>query len=91
MSGSIKIPLTESQKNLLQQKELTCMLEPEMEQAVSAILSQGDKYYLYLDPMDLENLVEMLCNVTNHEVNNPKLVRSFDKLITYLEKYLDEE
>ena len=91
MSGPIKIPLTESQKSLLQQKELTSMVEPEIKYALSSILFKGKMYYLYMDPMDLENLIEMICNVANHEMVNSKLGKQFGQLSGYLEKYLDEE
>jgi hypothetical protein len=85
MSDPIKIPLTESQKNLLQSKELTIYLEPEMKLALSAIASQGEQYYLNMDPMDLENLIEMICNVASHEEYNQKLVKQLDQLAVYLE------
>jgi hypothetical protein len=91
MSDPIKIPLTESQKNLLQSKELTTYLEPEMKLALSAIGSKGELYTLSLDPMDLENLIEMICNVASHEEYNLKFVKQLDQLAVYLEKYLDEE
>jgi hypothetical protein len=85
MLDPIKIPLSESQKNLLQQKELTRMVEPDMARTLSAILSQGEQYYLYMDPMDLENLIEMICNVASHEEYNQKLVKQLDQLAVYLE------
>ncbi len=91
MSDPIKIPLSESQKNLLQSKELTTYLEPEMKLAVSAIGSKGEPYTLSLDPMDLENLIEMICNVAGQEEYNLKLVKQLDLLATYLENILDEE
>ena len=91
MSSFIKIPLTESQKNLLQQKELTTMVEPEMKIALSGILSQGEQYYLSMDPMDLENLIEMISNVASHEIKDSKLGKQFDQLSAYLDQILDEE
>jgi hypothetical protein len=77
--------------DLLQSKELTIYLEPEMKLALSAIVSKGEPYTLNMDPMDLENLIEMICNVSSHEEHNLKLVKQLDQLATYLEKYLDEE
>jgi hypothetical protein len=91
MSSLIKIPLTESQKNLLQSKELTTYLEPEMKLALSAIGSKVEPYTLSLDPMDLKDLIEMICNVASHEEYNQKLVKQLDQLAVYLEKCLDEE
>ena len=91
MSGPIKIPLSESQKTLLQSKELTTYLEPEIKLALLAIESKGEPYTLNMDPMDLENLIEMICNVANHEMINSKLGKQFGQLSGYLEKYLDEE
>ena len=91
MSSLIKIPLSQSQKNLLEQKELTTMVEPEIKMALSAIVSQGDHYYLNLDPMDLENLIEMIYNVASHEMKDSKLGKQFDQLCAYMEQYLDEE
>jgi len=90
MSSFIKIPLTESQKNLLQQKELICMVEPDMARALSTILSKDNKYYLCMDPMDLENLIEMIYNVANHEAKSPRMVKQLDQLSGYLENFLDE-
>jgi hypothetical protein len=75
MSSPLKIPLTESQKNLLQQKELTRMVEPDMERALSAILSKDNKYFLSLYPMDLEDLIGTICFVSNHEEYNLKLTK----------------
>jgi hypothetical protein len=91
MSTPIKIPLSESQKNLLQTKELTTMVEPEMKIALSAILSQEEQYYLNLDPMDLENLIEMINNVASHEIKNSRLGKQFEQLSAYLDQILDEE
>jgi len=91
MSSPIQIPLSEFQKNLLQTKELTTMVEPEMKIALSAILSQGEQYYLTLDPMDLENLIEMISNVASHEMKDSKLGKQFDQLSAYLDQILDEE
>jgi hypothetical protein len=91
MSSPIKIPLSESQKNLLQSKELTTMVEPEIKIALSAILSQGEQYTLCMDPMDLENLIEMICNVASHEIKDSKLGKQFDQLSAYLDQILDEE
>ena len=91
MSSPITIPLSHYQKNLLQQKELTSMVEPEMKIALSAILSKGEPYTLCMDPMDLENLIEMIYNLSSHEIKNSKLGKQFDQLCAYLEKYLDEE
>ena len=48
-------------------------------------------YYLYMNPKDLENLIEMICNMANHEMINSKLGKQFGQLSGYLEKYLDEE
>ena len=91
MSSPIKIPLSEFQKNLLRQKELTSMVEPEIKMALSAIVSKGEPYTLSMDPMDLENLIEMIYNLANHEIKNSRLGKQFDQLCAYLEKYLDEE
>jgi hypothetical protein len=91
MSDPIKIPLTESQKNLLQSKELTCMVEPDMERALSTILSKDHKYFLYLYPKDLEDLIGTICFVSNHEEYNLKWVKQLDLLTAYLEKFLDEK
>lgn len=90
MSSPIKIPLTESQKNLLQSKELTTYLEPEMARTLSTILSKGNKYYLYMDPTDLEDLFDMICSVANHEEYNLKLIKQLDQLGTYLEIFLEK-
>jgi hypothetical protein len=91
MSSPIKIPLNPYQKSLLQQKELISMVEPEIKMALSAIFSKGEPYTLCMDPMDLENLIEMLYNLANHEIKNSRLGKQFDQLCAYLEKYLDEE
>lgn len=91
MSSPIKIPLSLYQKNLLGQKELTSMVEPEIKMALSAIVSKGESHTLYMDPMDLENLIEMIYNLANHEIKNSRLGKQFDQLCAYLEKYLDEE
>jgi hypothetical protein len=91
MPSFIKIPLTESQKKLLQTKELTTMVEPEMKIALSGILSKGEPYYLCMDPMDLENLIEMIYNVANHEAKSPKMVTQFDQLSAYLANFLGKE
>ena len=90
MSDPIKIPLTESQKNLLQSKELTTYLEPEMARTISTILSKGNKYYLYMDTTDLEDLIDTICSVANHEEYNLKLTKQLDLLATYLEKILEK-
>ena len=91
MSSPLQIPLTESQKNLLQAKELTTYLEPEMKLAVSAIGSKGEPYIFSLDPMDLENLIEMICNVANHEEYNFKWVKQLGQLVVYFEKFMDKK
>jgi len=91
MSSPIKIPLNHYQKNLLEQKELTSMVEPEIKIALSAIFSKGEPYTLCMDPMDLENLIEMIYNLANHEIKNSRLGKQFEQLCAYLEKYLDEE
>jgi hypothetical protein len=91
MSSPIRILLTESQKNLLQQKELTSMVEPEIKIALSAIFFKGEPYTLCMDPMDLENLIEMIGNVASHEIKNSRLGKQFEQLCAYMEKYLDEE
>ena len=91
MSSPIKIPLSPYQKNLLANKELTSMVEPEIKMALSAIASRGELYTLCMDPMDLENLIEMIYNLANHEIKDSKLGKQFDQLCAYLEKYLDEE
>jgi hypothetical protein len=91
MSSPIKIPLSQYHKNLLQQKELTSMVEPEIKIALSAIFSKGEPYTLYMDPMDLENLIEIISNLANHEIKNSRLGKQFEQLCAYLEKYLDEE
>jgi transposase len=77
MSGPIKIPLTDSQRSLLQAHELITMVEPEMVRVLSAIVSQGNQLFLCIDPMDLENLIEMISNVTDYEVHNPKLAKQY--------------
>jgi hypothetical protein len=91
MSSPIKIPLSPYQKKLLEQKELTSMVEPELKIALAAIFSKGEPYTLCMDPMDLENLIEMIYNLANHEIKNSKLGKQFDQLCAYLEKYLDAE
>ena len=91
MSSPIKIPLTESQKNLLQSIELACVVEPDVERALSAILSKDNKYFLNLYPNELEDLIDTICFVSNHEEYNLKWVKQLDQLSVYLEKYLDEE
>ena len=91
MSSPIKIPLSESQKNLLQSKELTCMVEPDMERALSTILSKDNKYLLSLYPKDLEDLIGTICFVSNHEEYNQKLVKQLDQLSDYLANFLDKK
>jgi hypothetical protein len=91
MSSPLQIPLTESQKNLLQTKELTTMVEPEMKIALSGILSKGEQSHLNLDPMDLKNLIEKIRLVTDYEVHNPKLVKQYVHLSAYLAKFLGEK
>jgi hypothetical protein len=91
MSSPIQIPLTESQKNLLQQKELTCMVEPDMERALTAILSKDNKYFLYLYPKDMEDLIGTICFVSNHEEYNLKWVKQLDQLTVYFERFLDKK
>jgi len=91
MSSFIKIPLTESQKNLLQQKELTRMVEPETKLALSAILFLGETNTLCIDPINLEHLIEKIRNVTDYEVYNPKLARQYARLSGYLTDFLDKK
>jgi hypothetical protein len=91
LSSPIKIPLSQSHKNLLEQKELTTMVEPDMKIALSGIRSTGEAYTLYMDPMDLENLIEMISNVASHEMKNSQLGKRFDQLSAYLDQILDEE
>ena len=91
MSSPIKIPLNQYQKTLLQQKELTSMVEPEIKIALSAVFSKGEPYTLCMDPMDLENLIEMIYNLANHEIKNSRFGKQFEQLCAYMEKYLDEE
>jgi hypothetical protein len=91
MPSFIKIPLTESQKKLLQTKELVAMVEPEMKISLSGILSKGEQSHLYLDPVDLKNLIEKISLVTDYEVHNPKLVKQYALLSGYLANFLGEK
>jgi hypothetical protein len=91
LTSTIKIPLSQSHKNLLEQKELTTMVEPDMITALSGIRSGGDAYTLYMDPMDLENLIELISSVASHEMKDSLLGKQFDQLSAYLDQILDEE
>ena len=91
MPSLLKIPLTESQKNLLQRKEITTMVEPEVKRALSAISSEGTTYSLHLNPGDLDDLIGMICFVANHEAYDSKLVRELDLLAVHLEQFLDKK
>jgi len=91
MPDPIKIPLSEAQKNLLQSKELTRMVEPEVKRSLSGISPEGTLYSLHLNPGDLDDLIGMICFVANHEMKDFELGKQFDRLSAYLEKFLDEE
>jgi len=91
MSDPIKIPLSESQKNLLQAKELTRMVEPDMVRTLSAIVSLGEANTLCIDPINLENLIEKISNVTDYEVHNSKMVKQYVLLSDYLANFLDKK
>jgi len=91
MSDPIKIPLTDSQRSLLQAHELITMVEPEMVRVLSAIVSQGNQLFLCIDPIDLENLIEKISNVTDYEVHNPKLAKQYVLLSDYLANFLGEK
>jgi hypothetical protein len=41
--------------------------------------------------MDLENLIEMISNVTDYEVHNPKLAKQYVLLSDYLANFLDKK
>ncbi|HUS74095.1 MAG TPA: hypothetical protein VMY06_13630 [Sedimentisphaerales bacterium] len=91
MDEKIEIPISESQKKLLQQEEVSNMIiDMDVARAISTIVLKGDKYFVYLDPSELEDLIGTICFVANHEEKNSKLVRQLDKLSEYLDKYLDE-
>lgn len=91
MNEKIEIPISESQKKLLQQEEVSNMIvDMDVARAVSTIVSKGDKYFVYLDPSELEYLIGTICFVANHEEKNLKLVKQLSKLYKYLEEYLDE-
>lgn len=62
MSSPIQILLNESQKNLLQQKEITCMVEPDMERALSVILSKDNKWSLTPEYPCKNHLVKCIMN-----------------------------
>jgi hypothetical protein len=88
MSFPLQIPLTDSQRSLLQAHELFIMVEPEMVRVLSAIVSQGNQLFLCIDPMDLKNLIEKIRLVTDYEVHNPKLVKQYALLSDYLANFL---
>jgi hypothetical protein len=91
MGEKIEIPISDSQKKLLQQEEVSNMIiDMDVERAVSTIVLKGDKYFVYLDPSELEDLIGTICFVANHEEKNNKLVKKLDEMAEYLEKYLDE-
>jgi hypothetical protein len=89
MDEKIEIPITEPQKKLLQEI-VNDILDMDVTRAISAVAKKEGKYYVYLDPSELEELVGDICFIANHEEKNSKLVRQLDDLSSYLEKYLDE-
>jgi len=91
MEEKIEIPIKESQKKLLQQEEVSNMIiDMDVARAVSAVVSRKGKYYIYLDPSELEDLIGTICFVANHEEKNNKFVKQLDEISQYLEGYLDE-
>jgi len=84
-----------SQKNQIPNKNLLQeiaddILDMDATRAISAVVSKEGENNICLDPSEPEELVGNICFIANHEENNPKLVKQFDELSDYLEKYLDE-
>lgn len=89
MDDKIEIPISVSQKKLLQEI-INDILDMDVTRAISAVVSKGEKNYIYLDPSDLEELIGNICFIANHEENNSKLVKQLSKLAEYLEGYIDD-
>ncbi|MBN2137198.1 MAG: hypothetical protein JW720_05285 [Sedimentisphaerales bacterium] len=86
----IKIPISESQKKLLQEISSN-ILDVDVARAISAIARKGNKNYIYLDPSELEELVGNICFIANHEENNTKLVKKLDELAEYLDNRMPDD
>jgi hypothetical protein len=91
MSSPIKIPLTESQKNLLQRDEISNLVEQGIRDSISTISSIDDSYVFNLSVRELFYLIDTIHFVSFHETNNPQWVEQLDDLSAYLEMHLDEE
>jgi len=89
MDEKIEIPISASQKKLLQEIS-SDILDMDVTRAISAIAKKEEKYFICLDPSELEELVGNICFIANHEENNAKLVKQLDELSEYLDKFLDE-
>ncbi|MFH1616049.1 MAG: hypothetical protein ABIG61_13310 [Planctomycetota bacterium] len=90
MEEKIEIPISESQRKLLHETVKGDIMDEDIDRAISAVVSKEGKNYIYLDPLELEDLIGTICFISNHEKNNNKLVRQLENLADYLEKYLDE-
>jgi hypothetical protein len=91
MEEKKEIPIKETHKKLLQQGEVISMIiDRDVLRAVSTVVSKGGKYYIYLDPSEMEDLIGTICFVANHEEKNNRYVKQLDELSQYLEGYLDE-
>jgi len=89
MDDKIEIPISADHKKLLNEKVKDDIIDSDIDRAVSTVASKEGKNYIYLDPLELEILIGIICFTANHEENNSKLVNKLDKLSDHLEKYLD--
>ncbi len=91
MSSPIQIPLTESQKNLLQRDEFIQYVEPITRDKISTISFMEDSYVLHLGVRELFCLIDAINFVSFHEINNQQRVVQLEDLSGYLEPYLSDE
>jgi len=89
MTKIIQIPISPTQKDLLQQEVSQNVVDGDVDRAISAILSKEGKYYICLDNSELEELIGTICFMANHEDDRSKLAKQLDELAEYLDPFLE--
>lgn len=90
MDDKVKITLSEHQHKLLLKHVEPYILDENTLKLISIAIVKNGKYYIYLAPDDLEDLIGSICFVINHEEKDKKLFLELEDLIDYLENILNE-
>lgn len=88
MENKSLLKLTTAQRKLLLDYRVFIMNE-DITRAISVSMKKSNKYHVYLDDDDFEDLIGHVCAIANH-AENDNIADKFHKLADYIEDCFEE-